>query len=264
MEEFQVSQQLGVISSNLDDIETELKAKMEDYKDYEVTKDTITADKKVLADLRKLKTSMEDARKKVKSEWEKPYKDFEAKYKAVLALVEEPINEIDSQLKAFEEQRAAEKKLHVREIYDDNIEDLERFLPFDTIFNSKWLNASTKDQDIVYDISEKKLKVKTDLDAIKALGSEIEEDVIDAYVKAGNNLATAIQRNNQYIADKNRTVKQMEEKKETKPVAEAMGTLNDMVNLVKTVHFIVSKDDAEDVENLLTLSGFSYRKVEEG
>lgn len=264
MLELQVSQQQGEIKTNLDTIANELKEKMAEYKDYEVTKDTITNDKKVLADLRKLKDAMESARKGLKAEWEKPYKDFEDRYKKVLALVDEPIELINTQLKKFEDERKAEKMEHIKDIYNENIEDLERFLPFDNIFNQKWTNASTKDQDIIYDISEKKLKVKTDLDAIKALGSEITEDIIETYINTGNNLASAIQRNNQYIADKNRTVKQIEEeKKEPKPAAEAMGALNDMVNLVKTVHFIVSKEDAEEVENLLNLSGVSYRKIEE-
>ena len=264
MEELQVSQKLGVISTNLDVLEKELKERMEDYKDYEVTQDSITSDKKVLADLRKLKDSMETARKNVKSEWEKPYKDFETRYKKVLELVEKPINEIDSQLKFYEEKRKASKKEHIKALYDENIDGLERFLPFDSIFNSKWLNASTKDQDILYEISEKKLKVKTDLEAIKALGSEIYEEVEDSYIKSGNNLAAAIQRNNQWMADKARTVEQIKEntKEEVKPKAESMGTLNDMVNLTKTVTFIVSKEDEEDVENLLNLRLISYRKVE--
>ena len=264
MEELHVSQQLGIISTNLDAIEKELKEQMSEYKNYVVTQDSIVSDKKVLAELRKLKKTMEDARKSVKAEWEKPYKDFETRYKEVLELVDKPINEIDSQLKLFEEDRIAAKKEHIKELYTENIDGLERFLPFDTIFNPKWTNASTKDQDIVYDISEKKLKVTTDLDALNALGSEIYDEVIETYIRSGNNLASAIQRNNQWIADKTRTVEQIKEtaKEEPKPKAEAMGTLNDMVTLTKTVTFIVSKDDEESVENLLTLSDISYRKIE--
>ena len=267
MEELHVSQQLGIISTNLDAIATELKEQMSEYKDYVVTQDSITADKKVLADLRKLKKSMEDTRKMVKSEWEKPYKDFESRYKEVLALVDEPIEAIDAQLKLFEEDRIAAKKEHVRQLYEENIEDLERFLPFISVFNSKWTNASTKDQDILFELSEKKLKVKNDLEAIKALNSEIYDEVVEAYISSGNNLAAAIQRNNQFIADKQRTVEQIKENaqaEEKKSKPDAMTTFNDMIELVKTVKFIISKSDAEDVENWLKLSGIAYNKVEEG
>lgn len=269
MLDLQVTQKPGSISTNFKEIETALKEHLESYKGITVTQDSIKESKKDLSELRKLRDSLEDARKSVKKQWMEPYSEFEVKCKELVALVDQPINEIDSQLKLFEEDRVAAKLAHVRELYDANIDGLERFLPFDSIFNPKWTNVSTKDQDILYDLSEKKLKVKTDLEAIAALGSEIYEDVIEAYVRAGNSLAAAIQRNNQYIADKNKVAEQIKEevkteetKEETKPQAESMGALNDMVEKTKTVHFIISMEDAEEVENLLNLSGISFRKLE--
>lgn len=267
MLDLQVTQNPGLISTNFKEIETALKEHLETYKGIVVTQDSIKKSKKDLAELRKLKESIEDARKGVKAEWMAPYNEFETKCKELVGLVDVPISEINTQLKQFEEDRVAAKKAHVKEIYDECIEDLERFLPFDSIFNPKWTNASAKDQDVKFDISEKKLKVKTDIDAIKALHSEIYEEIIETYIRSGNNLASAIERNNQYLADKTRTVEQIKENaktEEVKPKADAMGALNDAVNLTKTVTFIVSKADAEDVENLLVLSGISYRKVEEG
>ena len=196
MEELKVSQQLGVINTNLDSIKAELEKYLEDYKDYTVTQDSITADKKVLADLRKLRTSLEDARKQTKKEWEKPYKDFEVKYKDVLALVDEPIELINQQLKVFDEARAAEKLEHCKEIYAESISEYSEFLPFDSVFNEKWLNATAKDKDIKFDLSEAITKVKSDLDVLQALGSEIEDELISAYLKV------AIQKNNDYNAAK--------------------------------------------------------------
>ena len=202
MEELRVSQQLGVINTNLDSIKAELEKYLEDYKDYTVTQDSITADKKVLADLRKLRTSLEDARKQTKKEWEKPYKDFEVKYKDVLALVDEPIELINQQLKVFDEARAAEKLEHCKEIYAENISEYSEFLPFESVFNEKWLNATAKDKDIKFDLSEAITKVKSDLDVLQALGSEIEDELISAYKKSGNDLKVAIQKNNDYNAAK--------------------------------------------------------------
>ena len=269
MLDLQVKQNPGSITTNFKDIEAALNEHLEGYKGITVTQDSIKESKKDLSELRKLRDSIEDARKAVKKQWMEPYTEFEEKCKKLVAMVDQPISEIDSQLKQFEEDRVAAKKQHAKEIYDENIEGLERFLPFDTIFNPKWTNVSTKDQDIIYDISEKKIKVKAELEAIAALGSEIYEEIVEAYARAGNNLAAAIQRNNQYISDKNRTVEQIKEntkaeeaKAEVKPSAENMGTLNDLVDLTKTVKFIVSKENAEDVENLLNLSGISFRKVE--
>lgn len=202
MEELKVSQQLGVISTNLDSIKADLEKYLEDYKDYTVTQDSITADKKVLADLRKLRTSLEDARKQTKKEWEKPYKEFEAKYKDVLALVDEPIDLINQQLKLFDEARAAEKLEHCKALYAENIGEYTEYIPFESVFNDKWLNATTKDKDIQYDLSEAITKVKSDIYVIEALGSEITDELIATYKKTGNDLKAVIQKNNDYNAAK--------------------------------------------------------------
>ena len=66
MDNLKIEQQQGLITTNLDAIEAEIKEKMADYKDYLVTEDSIKADKKVLADLRKTKKELDDARKEVK------------------------------------------------------------------------------------------------------------------------------------------------------------------------------------------------------
>ena len=264
MLDLQVTQNPGSISTNLTEIETALKEHLQGFNGVVVTQDTIKESKKDLAELRKLKDSIEDARKKVKKEWMQPYTEFEGRCKELVSLVDEPINAIDTQLKQFEEDRIAAKKEHIKELYNENIGSLERFLPFDLVFNPKWTNATSKDQDVLFDLSQEKLKVKTDLEAIDALDSEVRDEAIEAYIRAGNNLTAAIQRHNQYLADKNKVVEQVKETapEEIKPKAEAMGTLNDMVNLTKTVTFIISKDDAEDVENLLKVSGISYRIME--
>lgn len=266
MEELKVSQELGVISTNLDTIASQLKEQMAEYKDYIVTEDSVTADKKVLADLRKLQKSMEDARKSVKKEWEKPYKEFESKYKNALALVEEPISLISSQIKMFEEEKAQAKLQHIKELYAEEVAGYEEYLPFEKNFNEKWLNVSTKDRDIQYDISEKKTRVMSDLAAIDGLNSEIKDELFIVYRNSDNNLAAVIKRNSDYLADKNRVQEMMKEeviKEEKKPSGEAMGDLNNLVELFKTVHIIVSADDLQAAKNALDFSEIHYQVLEE-
>ena len=264
MEELKVSQQLGSISTNLDAIESGLKEYVKSYNNYVVTQDSISEDKKTLAELRKLKTSMEDARKSVKKEWEKPYKDFEERYKKVLELVDKPITLIAEQLKSFDEARAAEKKKHVQQLYEETIGEYAEYLPFDSIFDPKWLNATAKDKDIEYDISEKKTRIISDINVIKSLKSEIESELLETYKSKGNVLAAAIERNQQYIQDKSRVESAIKaESIEKRPSAEAMGPLNDIVQAFKTVTFIVSAEDAQRVENMLSFEEIRYRRIEQ-
>lgn len=261
MEELKVSQQLGSITTNLDAIEKGLKEYMKSYNNYVVTQDSISEDKKTLAELRKFRTTMEDARKSVKKEWEKPYKDFEERYKKVLALVDKPIELIDKQLKMFDEERAAEKLKYIQELYTKEVGEYAEYLPFEDNFDPKWLNVSTKEKDILYDISEKKTKIMSDINVIKGLNSEIEDAVLKVYKDSGNDLAKAIQRNTQYLQDKVKVVASVKE--EPKPSAESMGPLNDIVQAFKTVKFIVSAEDAQRVENMLSFEDIKYRRVEE-
>lgn len=268
MEELKVSQQLGVINTNLDSIKTELEKYLEDYKDYTVTQDSISADKKVLADLRKLRTSLEDARKQTKKEWEKPYKEFELKYKDVLALVDEPIVLINRQLELFDEAREAEKLEHCKEIYLESIGEYYEYLPFENVFNKKWLNATTKDRDIQYDLSEALTKVRSDLDVIQSLGSEITDELIIAYKKAGNDLKAAIQKNNDYNAAKKLAEEKVKEET-AKKVEEAPVEEEKSVELPKAeikeedvIYFkVTGTENIQMVRDFCGLNGINVEEI---
>lgn len=257
------------IESNLKDVEVQLKEKLSVYKGVVVTEDTVTQSKKDVAEIRKIKTSIDDARKAVKKEWMAPYEAWEEQCKKLQDLCDEPIKEINDQVKIFEDQKKADKRKLVEEIYNNCIGEFADYLPLEAIFNEKWLNASTKQKDIEYDINEKTTRVRSELDSIKALGSEIESELLNVYKNNGNNLSAAIQRNTQYLADKQRVKNQVEAevkaevREEVKPNAEAMGELNNIIHAMKTVKFIVAEEDAQRVENMLSFEDIRYRRVEE-
>ena len=93
--------------------------------------------------------------------------------------------------------------------------------------------------------------------------------MLNVYKNNGNNLSAAIQRNTQYLADKQRVKNQVEAevkaevREEVKPNAEAMGELNNIIHAMKTVKFIVAEEDAQRVENMLSFEDIRYRRVEE-
>lgn len=254
--ELKVNQQNGVINTNLDAIEAEIKEQMKEYEDYLVTEDSIKDDKKVLADLRKTKTALDNARKDVKKAWLQPYEEFEERCKSVISLVDDKINLINDQLKLFDEERVAKKFEHIKDLYDENIKGLEKFLPFEKVVeaNPKWKNVTYTDQDILYDLSGMVLKVKTDLSAIKALGSEIEDECIRTYISFNNDLSMAIQRNSQYLSDKAKVVEQ------NKEVSKPMKQLDDLAKTIRMHHFIVSEADAEQVRDMLGFANITFRE----
>ena len=245
---------------------------MDEYKGVIVDENTIKESKKDLADLRKIREEIETKRKEIKREWEQPYNDFKANCDELLKLVDEPIEEINSQLKLFDEKKKAEKRNLVEAIYTDIIGEYAEYLPLESIFDSKWLNASTKERDIKFDLSEKIVKVRSDLDIIHGLGSEIESELIETYKKNNNDLAVAMRRNQMYMEDKMKlqsvvspapTIVNEDKIAEIRPNPEAMGTLNDMVELTKTAKIIVSKADLQLACNALDFNDIKYQVIED-
>ena len=198
----QIAEQ-GQISTNLETLKAELKEIAGRYEGVLVSEDTVPLAKKDLAELRKLRTDIEDRRKAVKKQWNEPYTAFENEVKSALAIIDEPINEIDKQVKDFEKADKETKREKIKQIYKSYIPaDIEPYMPFETVFDEKWLNKSTKENEIVSDLSAKATQIKVDLDAIKALKSEIEDECLKAYKDAGNSLAAAIKRNTDYLSAK--------------------------------------------------------------
>ena len=199
MEELKISiAEQGKITTNLETLKSELSEIAGRYKGVLVTEDTVPLAKKDLASLRKLRTEIEDERKAVKKKWNEPYTAFENEVKAALSIIDEPIGAIDKQIKDFETADREAKKEKIREIYNGNVSDeYKPYLPFESVFNEKWLNKSVKAQEIIADLSTKITQVKIDIDAIKALNSEVEDKCLEAYKTGG--MAAAIQRNTDYL-----------------------------------------------------------------
>ena len=210
----------GEIITNLDTLRADLTEIAVRHKGVIVTEENLPLAKKDLAELRKVSKEIEDERKAIKKEWNKPYAAFEAEVKKALEIINEPISEIDKQVKEFETQAKSLKEQHCREIYAENIGEYEEFLPFGSVFKDSWLNVSTTDKDIIFDLSTAKTQVMADMNALKALKSEFEDEVIEAYKSSGNNLASAIQRNQQLVSAKEIAEKKVEQEIKEEPKEE--------------------------------------------
>lgn len=213
--EVKVKQNLGSIECNFQELKEALAIQMSAYTSLEITEDGQKEAKSDLATLRKIRKAVDDKRKDVKKSFMQPYTDFENDVKDLLSVIDEPINMIDGKLKEFEVKRIAEKKEHLMQLYKDNIGELEEYLPYSAIENTKWTNSTYSDKDIIFDISQAKTKVKSDLDAISALNSEIHEELLKVYKSSGNMLSAAIVKNSDYLQ-----AKQMAEQKIREEVKE--------------------------------------------
>ena len=229
----QVNQTPGKIECNFDEIEDALRVQMQAYESLEITEEVIPERKADVATLRKIRTAIDDKRKEIKKEWNVPYNAFEAKVKGVEEIIDTQINRINAGLNEFEQKRIAEKRKEIEEIYTAEIGDLAEFLPLNIIRSSKWENKTFGKNEIISEIQEMKMRVERDLEAIKALGSDIEEKLIQTYKGNGNNLAAALQKHTDYMNAKRdaeeRVRKEAEEKArreaEAVPVPEVAPTI---------------------------------------
>ena len=265
----------GEISFNLDELKKNLSEEMDHYKNLVVSEDSLKADKKDLAMLRKAYKELNDRKVAVKKAFMEPYTKFEDEVKEALEIINEPISIIDKQIKVFEEEQKKAKLEYCRNLFEENVGDLGEYITFEKVFNEKWLNVSTKGKDIIEDISIFTIRVKNDLNAISALGSEIESELLSVYKRTGE-LSAAIQKNTDYIntkalAEKRLAEEKAKEEEKAEKVAEEVLTETTTfeqheepmcfeTERVATTTFTVMAGNANAVRNFLKFSQIWYQE----
>lgn len=174
---------LREIKWNKEELEAAVRQKIAAYQNVVYTEDNMKQAKADRAELNKLTKAIEDRRKMVKGIIMKPYTAFEGEIKEILELIKEPVNMIDQQVKAFEDQQKEEKKKKILESYEGVIGDLVEVLPFEKVFDSRYLNATYKLDTAQAEVKEKVEKVRTDLETIDSLDSKYKLNAKDVYIK---------------------------------------------------------------------------------
>lgn len=174
---------LRVIKWNKEELEAAVRQKIASYENIVYTEDNMKQAKADRAELNNLIKAIEERKKMVKKIINEPYDVFERELKEILALILEPVGIIDRQVKAFEEQQKEEKKKSIRSAYDEAIGDLGQVLPFEKVFDNRYLNQTYKLAAAQADIKAKVEKVHTDLETIDSLESKYKLNAKDVYIK---------------------------------------------------------------------------------
>ena len=161
---------LKAVEFNYAELKTAIENSLEKYKGLTYDDSQVVEAKKDRSTLNKFKESMENERKRVKKLCMRAYEEsFEPKVKELVALVNAPINEIDTQVKAFEEKKKAKKDEEIRAFYAENAKDILMLVPYEKAFSEKWLNVSTSMKAVQDEILALVEKVKIDLSTIDKL-----------------------------------------------------------------------------------------------
>lgn len=142
-----VQQKVGQITWNYEELKSALAVEMEKYKNIVYDDNLITTAKSDVAFLRKLKKEVSDRRIEVKKQCLKPYELIETQAKELTALIDEPITEIDKQIKEYEEQQKSLRRQEISDFMDEAFADLPQEVITklkNKIYDTKWENKSAK------------------------------------------------------------------------------------------------------------------------
>ena len=207
-----INQTEGTIDFNSEELKEQLAIRMDLYKTAVVTPENRTERKKDVATLRKLKKSVEDRRKEVKSVWMKPYESFESKVKEIVKLIDEPILLIDSQVKELEESERLKKKAEIESYFAQSAGALTDWLSVDQIYDNKWENASVSMKKVKEELDAKLNEIKAAMATLSLSISDVKEEAIERY-KLDLNLTGAMAYINQYEAQRARIQAAEEERR---------------------------------------------------
>lgn len=257
---------LKTIKWNREELEAAVREKVAVYQNVVYTEDNLKQAKADRAELNKLTEAIEERRKKVKSIIMEPYTNFESEVKEVLELIKEPAGLIDRQIKDFEDRQKEEKKNDIRAAYDEVIGDLADVLPFEKVFESRYLNKTYKLSTAQADVKRKVERVRTDLETIDSLDSKYKLNAKDVYIKTLN-LSKALAENKRLSdleeklkAEKKRKAEEKAEKKRLEEEERQRAEAAKQISAASAATGI-SSDEAQDAIAGLAESGTESSKI---
>lgn len=214
------------IDWNFEELKAEITAASQEYETSVYTDDTIKAAKADRAKFNKFVNALNGKRTEIRKKLLEPDELFGQQVKELTDIVKRAIDNIDSQVKDYEERQRIEKKEKIREVYDENIFDMEKYLPFERVIKPAYLNASTSMKSIKEEIMAMIQKVSEGIAILNEVDSPYVADMkaeflktydIGAALAVKNSLEAAERRRQEYEAER---VRQRAER-EAKEKAEA-------------------------------------------
>lgn len=159
------------IEANFDALEKRVRKTVELYEGatYDLTKaDKIKEAKNDRSYLNGLKSEIEERRKAVKREYNKPLAAFEKRCKEITSIIDGASDGIKAQLDQAEEDRKSRAMAKLKEHYETFAELLAPVVPYERLHDDKWLNKSFGEVKAKKALEEKVSAVARDWDTLKA------------------------------------------------------------------------------------------------
>ena len=167
--------ELGVIETNLTELEKIVDESLEKYRGLVVTEDAIGEAKKTRSDLNALKKTANDWRIRKEKEFNEPFAQVKAQVKRICDNIDNVNGEIDKQIKTFEEAQKEEKRASIEAWWSENG---KRTVPLEKVWDERYLNKTFTDKQWQQDLRIKCQKITNDLSNITQMGSPEKVDFL--------------------------------------------------------------------------------------
>lgn len=257
-----------VIDFNYEALKAELTEKLAKYNTLVVTEDSIKYAKTDRANLNKLKEAMETKRKEVKKEVMAPYTAFEGKMKELVALIDQPIQSIDRQIKEFDRLRQEEKRDEIEVQYMTIIpEELKDIIPFEAILKPQWLNVSVTMAKIKEELESLATRTKLDMMVIDTFDDEYRLPVREEYIRTLDIEKALLKK--QALQEAKEAFKKREEAKAIQEPAQAekpqesenKAPQQDAQIFQLCLELNLTRAQADELKAFLVERGISHRKI---
>lgn len=158
--DYKIDYRPTVISiNNFDKLKTAVEAYAAKYQNMAVSTSTKKEAKASRAELRKLKTALDDKRKEIKKKYAEPYNLFASQIKELEAKLDESIEPIDQGLKELESQQRETRLKHVNDLIEEMASNYD-VKPSEVEIDSTWLNQSTSKKKVTEGIADQMGAIK--------------------------------------------------------------------------------------------------------
>ena len=211
---------LKKIEWNFEELKAEVTAKAKEYAANVYTDESIRAAKNDRATLRKFVDAMKGERTAVRKKLLEPDVLFGDQVNELTGIVQGAIDNIDIQIKDYERRQREEKTAKIRDFYEANIHDIEKYLPFERVMRPEYANVSITMKSIKEDIMELIQKVDEGLAILNEVDSPYAGDMKKVFLETYD-IGAAMAKRNQLEAEEQNRRLYMEEQERRKAEREA-------------------------------------------
>lgn len=217
-----VQQTPGTVTWNYEDLKAAITEALAVYKETEYDDSNIGQAKKDRAMLNKLSESVNDRKIEIKKKCLEPYEDIEKQAKELMEIIQEPIKVIDDRLTEYETARRAKAKAVILEYMKNVFEGIEQQIADkakDSIYDTRWENATAKKSEWQAAINAKATAIRADLQVLDGIEERFRTYAMDAY-RPNLRLADAMQKVQELRNQEAEILKRQQEEEERKRRAE--------------------------------------------